>query len=398
MSGAISFRDTEQPSDEQVKKIMETFRASFLPGLKDCENYADAWIAHRDKGNLELHFVVAGTEFQTGRQLNIHPPGPRNIQHFQTFTQVINQAMGYDQVMPDPLKVTLSAFEAKSQAGKKSRRVKTLLAKELHSHIVSGSIANRDDLIAHLDDNYGEVTRVGKDYISIRLPGSSKAKRLRGPLFQEGADYPQLVAQHRKALQPQRLTAEEYAQAKTTLEKLTSERAAYFAKRYKKKTAFKRSIRRRGKGLPGITPNSAAQAAIEPAQAALAVNAPVNASSAVVGDAVAGIQASVSAHAEVSVGRASDAVESTTFQASNLPINTGAVMGLEMQLGSLAHLVSKLMVRARTATSTAHYEILHAQIVKLQHQMAQLSLILEAEKARAVSAAEPIDVMGKPKV
>lgn len=65
------------------------------------------------------------------------------------------------------------------------------------------------------------VTRVGKDCISIRLPGSAKAKRLMGPLLQKGADFLQLVKQHKKAQQPQTLTAEEYTQAKATLEKLT---------------------------------------------------------------------------------------------------------------------------------------------------------------------------------
>lgn len=401
VSGAISFRDTEKPDAAQIQKIMDSFKASFLPGLKECENYADAWIAHRDKGNLELHFVVAGTEMQTGRQLNIHPPGKRNIEHFQAFTQVMNQAMGYYQVTPDPLKVALSEFEAKSKAGKQSRRVKTLLAKELHSHIVSGKITDRDELITHLEDNYGEVTRVGKDYISIRLPGSAKAKRLMGPLFQEGADYPQLVEQHKKAQQPQKLTAEEYTQAKATLEKLTLERAEYFSKRYKK-TTFKRTINRKGvaKGQPGTVANLPAQKSTKPAKTAskpaVPRTMPAEANAATVAStqvqqADHGVRHPVSTPTKESEGN-------TAVQFASIPTTSATAIGMEMQLGSLANLVSKLMVKARTTTNTMYYEVLNAQIIKLQYQMAQLSLNLEAEKARASLDVSQVTDRGKPKI
>ena len=403
VSGAISFRDSEQPDAAQIQKIMDAFKASFLPGLKDCDNYADAWIAHRDKGNLELHFVVAGTEMQTGRQLNIHPPGKRNIEHFQAFTQVMNHAMGYNQVVPDPLKVALSEFEAKSQAGKQSRRVKTLLAKELHSHIVSGKITDRDELITHLEDNYGEVTRVGKDYISIRLPGSAKAKRLMGPLFQEGADYQQLVEQHKRAQQPQKLTAEEYTQAKATLERLTFDRAVDFAKRYKKKATFKRTISRKGVAkvqtgkqfkLPAQKPTKPANTASKPL-VPLIMPADANVAT------VASTQVQQTNHGERHLGPipVKETNSNTAVQFASIPTTSATAIGMEMQLGSLANLVSTLMVKARTTTNTAYYEILNAQIVKLQYQMTQLSLSLEAEKARAVlDGQQQADSPGKPKV
>jgi hypothetical protein len=401
VSGAISFRDTEHPSEEQIQKTIEIFRASFLPGLKDCDNYADAWIAHRDKGNLELHFLVAGTE-KSGRQLNIHPPGKRNIEHFQAFTQVMNQAMGYYQVTPDPLKVALSEFEAKSQAGKQSRRVKTLLAKELHGHIVSGKIVDRDELITHLEDNYGEVTRVGKDYISVRLPGSAKAKRLMGPLFQEGADYPQLVEQHKKAQQPQKLTEEEYTQAKATLEKLTHERAVDFAKRYKKKPTFKRTINRKGsvKGQPGTATKLPVNKPTEPAKAAstppVPLTLPAEANTATVASTQ---QKQVDDGARLPTSAPmKQSEDNTAVQFASIPTTSGTAIGMEMQLGSLANLVSKLMVKARTTTNTMYFEVLNAQIVKLQYQMTQLSLSLEVEKARASMDAKQADPKDKPKI
>ena len=401
VSGAISFRDTEHPAEEQLQNIIAAFKASFLPGLVEGDNYADAWIAHRDKGNLELHFVVAGTEIQTGRQLNIHPPGKRNIAHFGAFTQVMNQALGFDQVTPDPLKIALNEFEAKTDAGKKSRRVKRILSSELHSHIVSGRIANRDELITHLEHSYGEITRTGKDYISIKLPGSSKAKRLKGPLFQEDADYQELVKQHQKSRQPQKLTAEEYIQAKATLEKLTQERGAYFAKRYKKKTTFKRTINRKGhKAGRG----SAKSTRITKPEQAEIKQAPVSTPVTEIQRVVAAIPAEIGTEIFMrpKSQTTADTAKPPADEVSHIPtvnsVSNTTVFGMEMEIGNLVDMVNKLMIKARTTRNAAYYEILHAQIVKLQHQMEVLNYRMQTEKARAAQDGQQADSGSKPKI
>lgn len=72
-SGVIAFRDGEFITQEQIGSLIETFRSTFMPGLNIDENFADFWVMHRDKGNLELHFLVANTELTSGTQLNIHP-------------------------------------------------------------------------------------------------------------------------------------------------------------------------------------------------------------------------------------------------------------------------------------------------------------------------------------
>ena len=409
VSGAICFRDTEHPGEEQVQNIIAAFKASFLPGLAEGDNYADAWIVHREKSEIHLHFVVAGTEILTGRSLQIHPPGKRNIAHYQAFTQVMNQALGFDQVTPDPLKIALSEFEAKTDAGKKSRRVKRILSSELHSHIVEGRIANRDELITHLEDSYGEVTRIGKDYISIKLPGSSKAKRLKGPLFQEDADYQELVKQHQKSRQPQKLTAEEYTQAKATLEKLTQERGAYFAKRYKKKTTFKRTIRSKGKGMVNAKGHKAGSGKAKAIQTTQPLQAeiqqvPVSPPANEIQPDVAAIPTETGAHdpmhqsSHAMVDTAKPSADETSHIPTVNPVSNATVFSLEMQIGNLASLVAKLMIRAQTTTNAAYYEILHAQIVKLQHQMEVLSFRMQTEKARAIQDAQQADSGSKPKI
>ena len=59
-SGVIAFRDgleSQSVTPEQITTLIETFRSTFLPGLKVDENFADFWVMHREKGNVELHFL-----------------------------------------------------------------------------------------------------------------------------------------------------------------------------------------------------------------------------------------------------------------------------------------------------------------------------------------------------
>lgn len=231
-SGVIAFRDHETITPDQVTTLIETFRATFLPGLKVDENFADFWVMHREKGNVELHFLIANTELVSTQQLNIHPPGEKNIQFFNAFSAVMNDTFGFAQVVPDPLKISLKPFEAKSPNGKKDKKAKGDFAKILHTEIVGGFIKNRNQLIGYLKNHGVDVPTVGTDFITVRLPGSKKNTRLKGPLFAKGSDYAQLVAEHHQSKIPKYLTP---AEAQDQREKLIAgieARMAFNQRRY----------------------------------------------------------------------------------------------------------------------------------------------------------------------
>lgn len=225
-SGAIAFRDNEHPTPEQVQQVIEAFRATFLPGLKEGENYADMWVMHRDKGNVELHFLYANTELTTGKQLNIHPPGQWNIDFFNNFTRVVNDSLGYAQVVADPLKAALSKLDHKSPKFKQSKDAKQLIGRDLARKILTGKVTNRDELIQAISA-YMPVMRVGHNYITVQLPGNTKGTRLKGPLFTEGSDYQQLNEQHSQSKIPKFLTPEEAKAAREKLILQINERAAF---------------------------------------------------------------------------------------------------------------------------------------------------------------------------
>nr|MBF4442667.1 mobilization relaxase [Vibrio anguillarum] len=55
-SGVLSFEESDL--DRATKdKIMSSFEKALLPGL-DADQYSCLWVEHRDKGRLELNFVV----------------------------------------------------------------------------------------------------------------------------------------------------------------------------------------------------------------------------------------------------------------------------------------------------------------------------------------------------
>jgi len=234
-SGVIAFRDgleSQSVTPEQITTLIETFRSTFMPGLTVDENFADFWVMHRDKGNVELHFLVANTELKTGQQLNIHPPGKKNIEFFNAFSAVMNDNFGFAQVVPDPLKIALKPFEAKAPNGKKDKKAKNDFATVLHGEIVNGTISNRNQLIGYMKRHALDVQAVGSEFITVRLPGACRNTRLKGPLFSKDSDYAALVAEHHQSKIPTFLTP---AEAKDQQEKLIAgirARTAFNQRRY----------------------------------------------------------------------------------------------------------------------------------------------------------------------
>ena len=194
VSGAIAFRDNEKPTRADLHQVIKAFKETMIPGLRP-EQYNSLFVLHEDKGNTEVHFVVPMLELSTGRRLNIHPPGAENIRLYERFTQFMNHELGYEQVQPDPLKLALSAFEMRTETGIRLRRDKLHLHKRLTRAIRSHEVNNRDELCVFLSEQFGvETTRMGSDYLSLRFPGQTKAKRFRGPLYQRGSDYRNLFS------------------------------------------------------------------------------------------------------------------------------------------------------------------------------------------------------------
>ena len=67
--GVLSFEE-DNISEDKIKYIMQEFEKVILPGFKKNQNYNILWVEHRDKGRLELNFIIPKVELTTGKSLN----------------------------------------------------------------------------------------------------------------------------------------------------------------------------------------------------------------------------------------------------------------------------------------------------------------------------------------
>lgn len=390
-SGVIAFRDHETITPDQVTSLIEVFRSTFLPGLKVDENFADFWVMHREKGNVELHFLVANTELTTGIQLNIHPPGEKNIQFFNAFSAVMNDTFGFAQVVADPLKISLKPFEAKSPNGKKDKKAKEDFAKVLHTEIVGGFIKDRNQIIGYLKNHGVDVPTIGTDFITVRLPGAKKNTRLKGPLFTKASDYAQLVAEHHQSKIPKFLTPSEAQDQKDKLIAGIEARTAFNLRRYlTPKPGAKRSHKASKKLATANLPHHAARRKDELDQMVKPVPSKE-------------VRAELQAHLDTLKEQSAPAVKSAASHlphhkarnkddheiAVNVPGGTGgAVGGLEAQIGSLSMQYHSLLLMLAGAKGRRASQI-RSQIMALEQKLSALNLELEKKKIQDKSSPQP---------
>lgn len=236
-SGVISFRDDEKPTARQIQEVMKDFRKTFLPGLNE-DRAPVLWVLHRDKGNVELHWLTAKQDAKTGKALNIAPPGKASQRLFEDFEKIQNDKLGFKQVVPSLLKAQFDTFEK----GTRKEKISSYLV----SKVKNNEIQNRSDLLRHLQhDLKWKVSRIGDDYISVIPTGKDKPIRLKGPAFTSKADYRELLKQ--SSNQPTKLNPDQLLKVQTSLSNGIKHRAEYNEKTFNKVPNFKnRSLNLKG--------------------------------------------------------------------------------------------------------------------------------------------------------
>ncbi|MDO3552054.1 relaxase/mobilization nuclease domain-containing protein [Ralstonia pseudosolanacearum] len=391
-SGVVAFRDRESLTQEQINSVVEIFRSTFLPGMKADENFADFWVLHRDKGNLELHFLVANTELTTGQQLNIHPPGQKNIQLYNAFVAVMNDNFGFAQVVPDPLKIALKPFEAKSENGKKDKKAKSDFAKLLHSEIVNGFISNRNQLIGHLKKSKIDIALIGDDFITVRLPGARRNTRLKGPLFSKDSDYAELVKQHHQSKIPKFLSLAEAQEQKTKLVAEIESRAAFNQRRYFGPRPGAKPTQRASKLPTANLPHRVARRQDELDQKVMPV--PAKEIRSTLMDQLTQLKEQAEPTAKLPaadlphrVARQQDERDREGSLSSVIGGSAG-VVGLEAQIGNLSMQYHTLKLLLISATGRRAEQI-KAQLFAVEQRLAALSLELEKKRLQANDPLKP---------
>lgn len=232
-SGCLAFRAEDQCTKEELHNIINKFKSVVAPGLSP-DSINSLFVLHREPpdkktglAGFHIHFILPMVQLDganAGKRWNPHPPGKESIEIMSLFTSTTNHEMGWNQVQPNPLRVNIDSFWKKT-AGQSITRKADLLKQELEIGVSSGQLKDRDQLCSFIANDLGlTITRKGTDYLSVKFPGTSKAIRLKGPLFEQATNYERLAAPNSQKNRSVILTDLEYQIHKQRLSHLLQKR------------------------------------------------------------------------------------------------------------------------------------------------------------------------------
>ena len=191
-AGVIAWAPEDNPTPKQIDEVLDNFERLAWAGL-ETDRYAWSAVRHDEpSGGVHIHIMAARVDLQTRKSLNIAPPGWQR--DFDPLRDALNTKHGWARP-DDPARasdVHIESYEQKIKAEslKAGDTPKILniesLTDYLIDHINIGHINHRADIKDALENLDGvTLTRAGKNYISVKLPGADKATRLRGAIYDE---------------------------------------------------------------------------------------------------------------------------------------------------------------------------------------------------------------------
>ena len=189
-SGVLSFAVEDAPTDKDQQAIIDSFEEYAFAGItSDC--YNTLWVRHTHTGSdrVELHFVTPKVELDTGKSLNIAPPGWHGyFKPWQTYWNIKE-----DWARPDDLsrqRIYSPGYQALIDAERQRAGLaidpdpKQQLTDYITQRIEARLITNRDHIINSFAELGLEIPRQGKNYITVVDPETNDRYRLQGGIYE----------------------------------------------------------------------------------------------------------------------------------------------------------------------------------------------------------------------
>ena len=178
-SGVLSFEEADL--DRATKdKLMTSFEKALLPGL-DADQYACLWVEHKDKGRLELNFVIPNIELTSGKRLQPYfdrADRPR-IDAWKTgMNASLSLRDPNDPMKKRELVTSRNLPPSKQEAAR-------VITDSLLRLADSGEIKDRRDVVQHLEGAGFTVCRQTAKSISIADPDGGRNIRLKGMMYEQ---------------------------------------------------------------------------------------------------------------------------------------------------------------------------------------------------------------------
>ncbi len=189
-SGVLSFAIEDAPTEKEQQALIDSFEEYAFAGLSP-EQYNILWVRHTHTGGdrVELHFVTPKVELDTGKSLNIAPPGWHG--YFKPWQTMWN--IKQDWARPDDLarkRIYEPGYQALIDAERQRAGLKAVpdpkkqLTDYITKRIEAGVVTNRDEIINSFAELGLEIPRQGKNYITVLNPEDNQRYRLKGGIYE----------------------------------------------------------------------------------------------------------------------------------------------------------------------------------------------------------------------
>ena len=235
-SGVIAWSKEDDPTDEQIKEVLNDFEQHAFAGLEQSQYHLFA-VLHTDQdGSKHIHVLTPRLDIQSGKSLNIAPPG--HEKHFDALRDHFNLKNNWSR--PDDLLLMrttqepnhITKLNAQAKKIMDAESLQDLTKKQfckfiddsisrLAAHPLSG-IKTRADIVQEIKKHKDvKSVKQGRDYLTVELTGGKK-HRLKGFLYHDNFSR-ELLSEHIKAERERRNSPSELAAAINQTGKLREE-------------------------------------------------------------------------------------------------------------------------------------------------------------------------------
>lgn len=179
-AGCLSFEESNIPA-EQKHALMDSFEECIFAGL-DKDQYNCLWVEHRDKGRLELNFVIPNIELVSGKRLQpyYYAADRGRVDAWRTMQ---NLTHGYSD--PDDPAKRQSMTQAKDLP-RNTQEAAQSITDGLEALALAGKVKSRADVLETLEKAGFEISRATPSSISIKNPDpKGRNIRLKGALYEQ---------------------------------------------------------------------------------------------------------------------------------------------------------------------------------------------------------------------
>ena len=214
-SGCLSFHEDDKLAEAQKFDIMADFEAMMFVGLEP-HQYTSYWVEHTDKGRVELNFVFPNVELVSGNHLQVYYHNrdlnlvnswknltndkygfinPSDLENRRDVTPSIGPNLLKDWEQSNKQKIIDKLKHYQSIEDFKQQLTDVVLTQAALRQASNNPLTCQDDIAAMLEDFGFEISRQGKDSISIKNPDPTKKNiKLKGVIYER--DVTQSIISH----------------------------------------------------------------------------------------------------------------------------------------------------------------------------------------------------------